>query len=138
MSVPRFYHYDWWAVLVLAYSFFIPFLVLFNLFYVVLLSINNFAMFSIYIFVATFLLTFRIVLRTGKLRYFHSLWHPLFFFFFLLPSKLWAFVSILICFPDGKGTKKMWMKVIHMYIWIVVAGGIIISLGFVYNIVIDK
>ena len=136
--MPRFYCYDFWSFFILAYSFFVPFLVLINLFYIIMLSVNRIISFSIYVFVATFLLSFRIILRTGKIRYFHTLWHPLFFFFFLLPSKLWAFISIVICFPDNKGTKKLWMRVTHVYIWLVVAGAVLISMGFIYNIVIEK
>lgn len=135
--LPYIFDYNFWAVLVIGTSFFLPFLILIYLFYVVLTDINNLALYIILVFVATFLLSFRGMLRNHKLRFLHSLWHPLFYMLFLLPSKIWATISTLICLRDTQ-CQKMWRKVIHVYIIIAIGGGVIIGMGVVYNLVVNR
>lgn len=137
MFLPHIFSYNFWAVLVIGISYFLPFVILVDLFYVVISDINNLALYIILIFVATFLLCFRAVIRNCKLRFFHALWHPLFFMLFLLPSKIWGMISTLICLPDTQWN-KMWKKLIHVYVFIALGGGVVIGMGVVYNFVVNR
>lgn len=132
--LPEILNYSWYSVLVLAYSFFIPFLALITIF-TALLHLDQLVFFMIYVFIVTFLMSLRGVVRHCRFRFFHSLLHPLFFFLFLLPIKTLALVYC-IC-PDWKQKKaKYFQTIVPAYVWMAAAIGVFIGIGLVYNIVV--
>lgn len=130
--------YDFWGLLNLTYPASLPFLVLINLFYIIILDINKIVMFIIFVFISGSLQSLRIIILTGKLRYFHAVFYPIIYYFVMLPGMLYSFIVTLICFPDNEGPQKMWQRVFHGYIWIFVGGPVLIGLGIFYNLLVQK
>ena len=134
--LPKIFRYSWWSVLFLAYSYFIPFLVIINL-ATIITRIDRIVYFVIYVFIISLLMSFRAIVRNCKFRFLHSLLHPLFFFMILLPLKIKAFITCL-CADTARGKKDRWRKVLPVYIWMVLGGGILIGMGIVFNLVNDR
>ena len=132
--VPKVFSYSFWSVLVLAYSFFIPFLAFITIF-TVLLRLDALIFFMIYVFIASILMTLRGLIRNCKLRFIHALAHPLFFFLVLLPLKAMALVNCLC--SDSKSKSDRWKTILPVYLWVFIGTGVLIGFGFVYNIVAD-
>lgn len=90
-------------------------------------------------FVATFLLTFRIVLRTRKLRYFHSLASSILLLSGTIET-LGFFFNFDLFFLWQRNEENLDASntcIIHVYIWIVVGGWIIIVMRIIKNLVIE-
>lgn len=134
----KFYEYDFWAILNLSYAHFIPFFVLINLFYTIILDINTMVLFFIYVFITCFVQSLIIVLFTGKLRYFHAVLSPIIFYFIMQPCLVWSFIATVVCIPDNEGPRKMWRKVFHAYIWIIVGVPVFLAFGIFYNLLVQK
>lgn len=75
-------------------SFSLPALTLLHIFYSQIQGVNNIGFFIFFVFLITGLTSLRGILRSGKLRLIHSLWHPLFYYFFLLPCKIAATIDL--------------------------------------------
>ena len=134
--LPKIFRYSWWSVLFLVYSYVIPFLVIINL-AVIITRIDRIVYFIIYVFIMTLLMSMRAIVRNCKFRFIHSLWHPLFFFMFLLPLKIKAFLTCLT--PDTSRAKKdRWKKLWPVYAWMVFGTLALIGMGIIFNLVRDK
>ena len=129
---PKLFHYSWYSVLTLFYSFFIPFLSFITLFTVVQ-SLEDLIFFMIYIFIATFLMSLRGITRSCQFRFIHALTHPLFFFLFLLPLKTLGLITC-ICSDLSQKTNR-WIVLLPAYIWMIAASAIFVGLGLYLNIV---
>lgn len=98
------------------------------------------ALFFLYVFLTCSFQSLIIILFTGKLRYFHSVASPILFYFIMQPSLIWPFIATTICIPDNdnEGPRKMWRKVFHAYVWIIVSLPVIIGLGIFYNLLVQR
>ena len=94
----KLFNYSWYSVLVIAYSFVIPFLAFLTVF-IALLKIEDLIFFMIYIFIATSMMCLRGMIRNCKLRFIHALVHPLFFFLFLLATLRRRLLLLLYFIP---------------------------------------
>lgn len=86
--LPYIFQFNVWTVLSIMISFALPVLTLLHLFYSQIQGLNKLAFFSFFVFCISAIASLRVILRTGNLRFIHALWHPLFYYFFLMPCKL--------------------------------------------------
>lgn len=137
VSLQHIFHFNWWSVMILLVSFFLPVLVLLHLFYSRAHGLNDFAFFIFFIFVAAAVTSIRGIIRSKKLRLIHSIWHPIFYFFLLLPSKMVAMADIFFQ-DEKKHCSSQFMKVCHVYFWTILGGGFVIGYDLIYHIAIEK
>ena len=115
-------------------SFFLPILTLLHLFYSHIHGINDLAFFIFFVFAVTAISSLRGIVRSKKLRLVHALWHPFFYYFFFLPSKIVAMADLI--FEDNKKCcESRFLKVCHIYVWIILGGGLVIGYGLIYHVI---
>ena len=129
---PKLFHYSWYSVLTLFYSFFIP-LFSFTTIFSVVHRLEDWVFFLLYIFIATLLMCVRGMSRNCNLRFIHALAHPLLFFFCLLPLKTFGLFHC-IC-GDLNKKEDGWKVLLPAYIWMFLGGGLFFGMGFVFNYV---
>ena len=81
-------------------------------------------------------MSLRAIIRNCQFRFIHSLLHPLFFFAFLLPLKLMAFITCL-CSDSARGKKDRWKIFVPVYIWCLISFGLLFGLGILKNVIKD-
>lgn len=98
--LPNIFYFNWWSALVINVSFSLPALTLLHLFYSQIQGVNNMAFFVFFVFCITLISSIRGIIRNKKFRFIHCMWHPIFYYFFLMPCKMLAMVDIP--FQDNK------------------------------------